>query len=470
MRHLSEKPEVELVPAHAKAVSIPEVEQAPEQIVARLRLLWENRRLLFRAGLVGLVCGVLIAFLVPKQYESTARLMPPDDQSSSGMALLAMLGGKAGSGVGALAGDMLGVKSTGDLFVGILASRTAQDNIIAKFDLKKVYRIKEAEDARIKLASYTSLSSDRKSGIITITFTDHDAHRAAAIAQQYVEELNAAVSRVSTSSARRERIFLEGRLEQVKQELEQSEKEFSEFANKTGAIDIKEQGKAMVTAAATLQGELIAAQSQLEGLRQIYSDNNVRVRSLRARVAELQNQLDRVGGKEEHGDGTAKSDGDSFYPSIRKLPLLGVTYADLYRRTKIQETVFEVLTQQYELARVSEAKEIPSVKVLDPANFPERKSFPPRILIVLLGTAFSLLLAAVWIYGRARWEETDSQDPRKSLATEVFQSMNSTMPWSTPDGSRFQATTHKIWTRVAPRNGRRQSTEVVSKLEDNDLR
>ena len=119
------------------------------------------------------------------------------------------------------------------------------------------------------------------------------------MAQAYAEELNRTLAEVSTSSARRERIFLEGRLQAVSQDLEASEKEFSQFASKNTAIDIKEQGKAMVDAAATLQGQLIAARSELEGLRQIYADGNVRVRSAEARVAELEDQLRKVGGKDE---------------------------------------------------------------------------------------------------------------------------------------------------------------------------
>ena len=117
--------------------------------------------------------------------------------------------------------------------------------------------------------------------------------------------------------------------------MEAAEKEFSQFASKNTAIDIKEQGKAMVDAAATLQGQLIAARSELEGLRQLYADGNVRVRSAQARVAELEDQLKKVGGKDESTSPGNATQGDSLYPSIRKLPLLGVTYADLYRKTKV---------------------------------------------------------------------------------------------------------------------------------------
>ena len=214
------------------------------------------------------------------------------------------------------------------------------------------------------------------------------------MAQAYVEELNRTLAEVSTSSARRERIFLEGRLQAVSQDLEAAEKEFSQFASKNTAIDIKEQGKAMVDAAATLQGQLIAARSELEGLRQLYADSNVRVRSAQARVAELEDQLKKVGGKDESTSLEKATQGDSLYPSIRKLPLLGVTYADLYRKTKVQEAVFETLTQEYELAKVQEAKEIPTVKVLDPPNVPEKKSFPPRTLITLLGAALAFSCGA----------------------------------------------------------------------------
>src|SRR6266581_4144294 len=304
--------------------------------VAYLRLLWEHRRLLARGALYGLLASTLIAFLIPVRYESSARLMPPDNQAASGLASAAAAMSGVGAGLGGVASEFLGVKSTSDIFVGILSSRTLQDKLIQQFDLKKLYGVSRMEDARNNLAERTGIGVDRKSQIITITVTDHDPKRAAAMARAYVEELNRLVAELSTSSARRERLFLEERLKAVNQDLEAAEKEFSQFSSKNTAIDIKEQGKAMVEAAATLQGQYIAAQSELEGLKQIYTDNNVRVRSVRARIAELKRQLEKLGGK---GEQASESSGqqqqpDFLYPSIRKLPLLGVTYADLYRRTR----------------------------------------------------------------------------------------------------------------------------------------
>jgi capsule polysaccharide export protein KpsE/RkpR len=329
---------------------------------------------------------------------------------------------------------LLGLKSTSDLLIGVLSSRTVADKLIQRFDLQKVYGIRRMEETRKALAQRTETSVDRKNQIITITVTDKDPHRAQAMAQAYVEELNRVLAEVSTSSARRERIFLEARLQGVNRDLEDAEKEFSQFSSKNSTIDIKEQGRAMVESAAILQGQLIGARSELEGLRQIYTDNNIRVRSLQARIAELENQLQKVGGKNEGKSADMGDQSDSLYPSIRKLPLLGVTYADLYRKTKVEETLFATLTQEYEMAKVQEAKELPTAKVLDAPNLPERKSFPPRTLMVLLGTALAFSGAMIWIFGKVWWEAMDPADPGKVMAIEVFETVRTAMPWAGRNG------------------------------------
>jgi len=397
--------------------------EARLRFARNVRTVWGERTFLVRLSLLGLVIGLLIAFLIPARYTSTTRLMPPDNQSGSPVALaVSMAAGRsaAGGGVGEIAGDLLGLKSTSDVFVGILASRTVQDRIVQQFDLKKVYGASGMEDARRILGSRTSIVIDRKSQIISISVSDHSPERAAEIAKAYIAELDRLVSELSTSSARRERIFLEGRLVAVNQDLETAEKDFSQFASKNSTIDIKEQGKAMVEAAATLQGRLMFAQSELEGLRQIYSDSNVRVRAVRARIAELQSQLEKFGGKDQGTSLGPDSEAADLYPSIRKLPLLGVTYADLYRRTKVQEAVYEALTQEYELAKVQEAKEIPTVKVLDAADIPEQKNYPPRMLISLFGMMLAFVGGVVFLLGTKSWHEKDPQDLSKAIATEIW--------------------------------------------------
>src|SRR6266481_10006845 len=201
----------------------------------------------------------------------------------------------------------------------------------------------------------------------------------------------------------------------------------------------------MLDAAGSIAGEMIAAQSQLEGLRQIYTDSNPRVRSMEARVSSLRKQLEKLSGKQEsnsnqappigHAAEQAAETGSMPYPTIRSLPLLGAKYSDYYRRAKIQETVYELLTEQYELAKVQEAKETPSVKVLDPARIPERKSFPPRLVIMFLGTFLVCAMSVVWVLGSGRWEEVDPQDPLKVLAQEVAGAVRARIPWAHSNGA-----------------------------------
>lgn len=410
-----------------------ETKREADRSVERLAILWSQRKLMLCAAVAGLVLFAAISFMIPSRYDSVTRLMPPDQSNSSTTMLAAMasgIGGGRGSGLGALAGDLLGLKNTGDMFIGVLQSRTVEDVLISRFDLRGRYGDRLVEDARRDLEKKTAISADRKSGIITIQVTDRDPRQAAAMAQEYVDQLNRVVTHLNTSSAGREREFLEQRLTQVKNDLESAEKNFSEFASKNTAIDIPAQGKAMIEAAATLEGQLIASQTELESLRQIYTDSNVRVRSIQARVEELKRQLQKLGGSSSDGSPQSVEINGQTIPSIRQLPRLGVPYADLYRNTKVQETIYETLTAEFELAKVQEAKDTPSVKVLDPPDVPEKKSYPPRLLIMTLGSLLTLAASAVWIVVKMSWDTTNANDPRKVLVKEIVHSTKRDFSWA----------------------------------------
>lgn len=422
-----------------------------------MRLLWQERRLIGRATAFGLILSLLIAFLLPVRYQSKTRLMPPDQQSGSGLAMLAALAGRGaatgggtgvagglGGSLGSMAGDLLGLKSSGALVIDMLGGPTIQDGVIEKFDLRKVYGRRYWEDARKDLARHTTIKEDKKSGVVTIAVEDRDPHRAQEMAQAYVEALNHLMTQVSTSSARRERIFLEQRLKTVKQNLDTAEQQFSEYASKSGTLDLPSQSRAMVESEATLQGQLIAAQSELEGLEQIYTDSNIRIRTLRARVNSLKHEIENFSGnKSDLASDESPITGD--FPSIRKLPRVGVQWMNFYRESKIEETVYELLTQEYEIAKVQEAKEIPTMNTLDQPLLPERKSFPPRILITLLGGAFALLLGCTVVIGAAAWKH--DQSPEKQLVAEIWAEIG-----AREHSPRIMA--HQLWSKLGGRNGR----------------
>jgi capsule polysaccharide export protein KpsE/RkpR len=387
---------------------------APIEIsIAELGMaIWQRRSWLAKVIGLGVLLTIGIALLIPNKYTSTAQLMPPDSQALSSTSMLSALAG-GGAIAPSLAGGLMSARTPGGTFIGILYSQTAQDDIINRFDLRRVYHCKLYFDARKILTEQTTIVEDKKSGIISIAVMDRDRYRARDLAEANVEELDKLVNRESTSSARRERIFLEERIKSVKSDLDASSRALSQFSSRNATMDPQKQGEATVEAAGKLQGELIAAESELSGLKAQYTDDNMRVRGVRARVGELQSQLRKMSGVGDNVNG-ADLKADQLLPSVRKLPLLGLTYYDLYRQVAMQDTIYQTLTKQYELAKVQEAKEIPRVKVLDEPDVPERKSSPHRAIIVVLGFLLSAFAGITWILARALWDLTYGPHPVKA--------------------------------------------------------
>lgn len=408
--------------------SVEENGQIPAHWAIRGMLLWQHRTMLARVTVISFIVSLVIAFLIPKEYKSTASIMPPDQNGSSAMMLAALFGHTGLGSLGSFASGLLGGRGTTALYIDLLESGTVRGRLIDRFDLQHVYHTRYRFSTAKKLGHYTKITEDKKSGVLTIEVEDTDRARARDLAQAYLDELNKILNRTSTSSARQERLFIEHRLDAVKTDLERAQLELSDFSSKNSTIDIKEQTRAMVDAGARVQAELLVEQAGLQSLREIYGDANVRVKGAEARIATLQHKLIQMTGSSAplkmaavNGDTNAVpvNDKEMLYPPLRQLPRLGVTYADLYRRVKVQETVFELLTQQYEMARIEEAKDIPVVNVIDSPGLPEKKSFPPRILLTLFLTFFSLGIASGLVLVQERWSLLSVQDPRRMLVAEI---------------------------------------------------
>jgi uncharacterized protein involved in exopolysaccharide biosynthesis len=407
--------------------------------VAGATILWERRRLLFRIGAISLLLSLLIAFTLPKRYKSSAQIMPPSTPSV-GTAMLGLLAGRAlggMSGLGGLAGSLLGGNNSTALFVDLLRCGTVTGGLIDRFHLQTTYHKRYRVDTAKYLSHNTAITDDKKSGVITITVEDTDPRRARDLAQGYLDELNLLLNRTSTSSAHQERVFIEKRLQKVKADLEQAQQRMSEFSSTHTTIDIKEQTRAMVDAASKLQAQMILEQANLDSLRQTYGDGNVRVRATQARIGVLRNQLAKISGSSAPlpiGESTTtsdasntSSDSNELYPPLRQLPRLAVPYADLYRQVRVQETVFELLTQQDELARIQEAKDVPVVSVIDSPGIPEKKSFPPRLLIAMLLTIVSVGIASALLLAWQRWLQISPRDPRRVLACRIYSTLSATL-------------------------------------------
>ncbi len=408
-------------PQHSIAQNESELIHIPigELVIA----LFERRRFLIVVTGIGMLLATGYALLIPNEFTSIVQLMPPDQQMFSSSTMSAALSSFGSEDLSsAFSGDLLSKRTPGQTAIGVLSSSTSLDDIINRFDLRRVYHCKNYIDTRKQLIKRTTFTEDKNSGIISISVTDRDRYRAQDIAEAYIDELNKLINSLNTSSARRERIFLGQRLKSVKSDLDASSLALSQFSSHNATLDIQKQGEATVEAVEKLQGELIAAQSELSALKAIYTDDNVRVRQVRGQVDELQSQLRKMSGAGEEVN-AADLKADSLMPSLRKLPLLGVEYNDLDRQLVMQETLYETLSKQYELARVEEAKEVSQIMVLDHADLPERKSSPHRSIITLAGALAFALLGIGWVLGRKLWELTDDSHPAKASALMLLSSI-----------------------------------------------
>lgn len=405
-------------------------EKPPIQVPFRMLAAAVKQRRLWLA-MVTLIGGAFIVgltFIGPNEYQSTARLMPPDSTTFSGRSMLnSMMGSLSAASLimpDLGGGGLLSGRSPGATTIGILGSDTVEDDIINRFNLLNVYHRKLYVDARKDLIKASGFSEDKKSGIITISVEDEDPNRARAMAQSYIDELDKLANNLSSSAARRERIFLEGRLKSIKDELDFNTQALSQFSSHNATMDPQKQGEATVEAAEKVQGELILAQSQLSGLKAIYTDDNARVRGAQNRVDELQRQFSKMAGSGANA-GTTGAEANPAFPSVRALPLLGVTYYDLYRKVTTDEALYEALTKQYELAKVGEAEDIVPVRVLDPPLLPERRLPRHRVAFLIFGLVLSALAGFVWIVVREFVRVTDHPHPVRALVLQFLRSVKS---------------------------------------------
>jgi tyrosine-protein kinase Etk/Wzc len=353
----------------------------PSRALVDVRLLWEQRRLVAGVVLAGIALSLVIALLIPNSYEATTEFVG------------------AGDSVPAVS-LAIGIPNA-ELLVSILSSDTVRNQLVNRFDLRRVYGVDTYREARNKLEQRTKLRNDRATGMVRITVRDREPQRASDLARAYVEELNRKVWNLNSSTALNEDVFLEERINVARQELKGSAKQLSQFSSENTVVDVDEQVSASLRSLANLQGEQIAIQSELRELEQIYGAQHIRVRMLRARLAQLRRQTAQMVGAGSGGYSTF-SGGVKVLPGLRELPSLSASYADLSRKFQTKAGVLDSLATGRELTKLQEANDIPSVKVIDVAQPPEKSSGPPRFRIVAMGVLLSLFCARLlaWKFPR----------------------------------------------------------------------
>jgi len=352
----------------------------------------QNLRLLVLFPIVVGLAALAVTYALPRTYTATARLLPPQVQQSAATALANQLGALAG-----LAAGGAGIKSPVDTYVAILKSRTLADRLLARFKLREVYGVELDHDARAELVRRTRISAGRD-GLIVIDVDDHDAKRAAELANGYVNELREFTQTLAVTEAGQRRLFFEKQLQRTRDDLAKSEVALRESGINEAAL--KAVPQSALEALARLKAQITAQEVKLGAMRAFMTEANPEYRQVQHELAALRAEL----AKAELVD-TGKAKG------------AGAEYIAKFRDFKYHETLFELIAKQYEIARLDEAREGAVIQVVDAAIAPERSSKPRRTFTSVMAALGAFVVALMVVLFR-RSLRTASRDPETAQKLE----------------------------------------------------
>ncbi len=383
------------------------------------------RRLLIVNTLMAAVITLAIMLMFfPNWYMATTSIMPPEKDTGS----FGFGGGMLPSGLGALLGGsglaLPGLASPSDLYASILRSRAVALAVIEKNDLKKVFDVDLEIKALEELYARTGVNVQAE-GIISLSFEDTDPERAAIIANSFIEELNRVNTENLVSKAKATREFIELRLEESIEDLKAAEEHYEAFQKKHKAFSLEEQVKAVINTIATLKGELVLGEIELGVMKKSLSPDNIRYKNQLFKIEQIRQQIEEM----ESGQ-SASGDPSLLGISIAEAPELGLEFVRLTRELKIQETIFELLKQQYEHAKIQEMRDTPTVQVLDRARVPELKSKPKRVYTAALGgvLSFGLTLFFILAYEFTQREKEKNSEVYGKIS-ELTKMLNDDIYW-----------------------------------------
>ena len=368
-----------------------------------LLVLAREKKLILQVTMGATILAAIMVFIIPKSYTATATILPPQQNQS---VLSAMMGQLAGTQ--SLDLRDLGLKNPSDVFVAMLKSRTVEDALVNRFDLRKVYGVKSYQDARKKLEKRSEIDPE-KEGLISIAVTDRDPRRAADIANAWVEELRALNQNLALTEAAQRRAFFEQKLVAERNALSQAELALQQIEQQTGIIQPDAQTRALIGEVAEVRAQIAAKEVQLQSMGSYATPNNPDVKRVETELAKLRAQFASLSRTQTSA---APSEGNVQVPTGR-VAGAGLEYLQAARELKYHESLYDFLSRQLEAARIDEAKSAVVVQVVDKAVEPEKKSSPGRLLIIAVTALLSFLLVALGALAREALQRR-RQDPAEA--------------------------------------------------------
>jgi tyrosine-protein kinase Etk/Wzc len=362
-----------------------------------LIVLAEKKRSIAAITVAFAIVSLAVSLFLPYRYTATVSILTPQQNASMSTALTSQLGA-----VGGMAALSLGLKNPNDVFVGMFRSRTVEDAMINRFGLMKQYRKHNLVDARKVFEKKTDVDGDAKDKMIHISVIDRDPARAAEIANAYVDQFKQLSGRIAVTEASQRRLFFEQELEQAKNNLASSEEALKQTEQTTGLIQLDSQAKALVESATLLRAQIAAREVQIQGMQTYAAGENSQLVEAQRELQSMRAQLAKLGGSEENLS-------SGFIVPKGRVPEASIEYLRKVRDVKYYETIFDLLSKQFEIAKLDEAKQGAVIQVVDPAVAPDKRSFPKRGIIVLGATAVGLLLGIFYAFAWAGLEFLKTQ-------------------------------------------------------------
>jgi len=354
-------------------------------VLGILIVIAERKRIVFWITLIFVIASVAIALTLPKRYVASVTLLPPQEGSSMGSALASQLGNLGGIG---MAVNSLGIKNPNDRYVGMLQSRTVEDAMVQHFGLMQEYHARFASDARVALEGNVTVDDAGKDGLIRISVSDADPHRAAELANGYVDQFRNLSQHLAITDASQRRLFFEQELEQAKNNLANAEEALKQTEQTTGVIQPESQERALIESAAALRAQIAEKEVEIQGIQAYATAENAQLVVAQREVEGMRAQLTKLGA------GTGSAGSELIVPKGR-VPEAGMEYVRRLRDVKYYETIFDILARQYEVAKLDEAKQGALIQVIDAAVAPDIRSSPKRSRIVIFSTAIGFFLGII---------------------------------------------------------------------------
>ena len=361
--------------------------EAEISLLDLLIVLAERKRIILGITSVFAVGAILVSLLLPPRYTATVTLLPPQQASSMGAALASQLGNLGG--MAAMAGSSLGLKNPNDMFVAMFKSRTVEDAMVQHFGLMQEYHAKFSSDACKAFEKHATVDGSGKDGLIRISVEDRDPRHASDMANGYVDQFRLQSQRLAITEASQRRLFFEQQLEQAKDNLANAEEAMKQTEQKTGVIQLDSQARALIESAASLRAQVAEKEVQIQGMRTYATGENSQVAQAQQELDSMRAQLAKLGGSEDSASG-------GLIVPKGQVPEAGLEYVRKLRDVKYNETIFDILARQFEVAKLDEAKQGALIQVVDPAVPPDKRSFPKRGLIVI-GAILAGLLTGICI-------------------------------------------------------------------------